>query len=74
MTDVWDDLAILRRCRRCLDWLPLKRFSGTGKLCFACVPTGGKAKPTVAHALIRGLAITPLGKADLARWRAEEAA
>ena len=74
--DAWSDLAILRRCVRCRAWRSIEDFAharhSKRQLCVTCVLYGPhRTKPRY---LVRSITITPLGKADLARWRKEEAA
>lgn len=84
--DDWDDLAILRRCRTCGQLRPLTKFKdyhrsrdwGRGRVeCWRChqrqkrglPPTADHFNPSGANRLT--ITLTPLGKADVARWRAQ---
>lgn len=58
--------AVLRWCRRCLEWLPVDDFRG--RLCDACVRTYDH-KRVGAIQLTRGLALTDKARAFLAAER-----
>lgn len=37
MSPEWEQAAILRRCRRCLEWRSIKVFRPMGKVCERCI-------------------------------------
>lgn len=75
MNDELETLSV-RRCPDCRVTKLATAFH-SGRLCHACAYVRGHVKHDLplyrdrrAHA--RAILITPLGRADLARWRAEE--
>lgn len=59
--------AVLRWCRRCLEWLPVDDFRG-GRLCHACARSYDH-KRVGAIQLTRALALTDKARAFLAAER-----
>lgn len=66
------EIAVLRRCRRCGDWRSIEAFDELGKLCKECVGSP-VYRTTELIAGSRRMALTDKGRAQLAEWRAEEA-
>lgn len=56
------EIAILRKCRCCRDWLPIERFSPLGILCRVCVD-GKTASNHIARS--RAIVLTDKGRAAL---------
>lgn len=69
-----NDVAILRRCRRCAAYRSIDHFAPLGKLCRDCASSHGSRPPTDYLGLSRGLVLTPKGRATLAALRLEEVA
>lgn len=66
-----EEIAVLRRCRKCRDWRSIDMFTPLGKLCQRCV-RGKTATGYIGR--MRGMVITDKGRATLRAMAAEEAA
>lgn len=69
MIDYWEGAAVLRRCGRCCEWLPLREYEGLAKLCRECVPCKAKL---IGRQRCRNIVITGSGRELLRQIRAEE--
>lgn len=60
----WEDAAILRKCRRCQQWLSLSEYKPNAHLCDNCVSKGHRPslKGKGVHSITRSLTITPKGR------------